>query len=210
MQLKDLYALILIITVTAAGTSMFLYYQTEFGNFGESSSVSEPPEPDNESTGNNQSVFSFFETPQTMPELKFLNSKKREVTLEAFQGWVVLLNIWATWCVPCREEMPALDRLQAQLGGSDFEVLALSIDRGQTSIIEKFYQELELNSLAIYHDPTGGASYKLNVPGIPATFLVNREGKGIGYVIGPIEWDSPEIVSEIKSYLSREKEEKVL
>ena len=210
MQLKDLYALILIIIVTAAGTSMFLYYQPEFGSFGDNSSVSEPPGPDNENISNNQSVFSFYETPQAIPELKFLNSKKREVTLEAFQGTVVLLNIWATWCVPCREEMPALDRLQAELGGPDFEVVALSIDRGQSSIIEKFYQQLELNSLAIYHDPTGGASYKLNVPGIPATFLVNREGKGIGYVVGPIEWNSAEIVNEIKSYLSQDKEEKVL
>jgi thiol-disulfide isomerase/thioredoxin len=199
-----------VVTAVAFGAGMVLYKQTEFGFFDDTFSVNEPPGLDSKTASNGQSVFSFYKKPIALPELKFLNSKKREVTLEAFQGWGVLLNIWATWCVPCREEMPALDRLQAELGGPDFEVIALSIDRGSSTIIERFYQDLELNSLAIYHDPTGSASYTLKVPGIPATFLINREGKAIGYVIGPIEWDSPEVVNEIKGYLSQDKKENTL
>ena len=137
-----------------------------------------------------------------MPELKFINRRNREISLDAFKGSFVLLNIWATWCVPCREEMPALDRLQSQLGGADFEVLALSIDKGSPTVIRKFYKQLEIESLKVYHDPTGGASFTLEVPGIPATFLLDRDGKGLGYVVGPVEWDRPEVVEEIRGYLS--------
>ncbi len=168
------------------------------------SAVDAPLEANRHGPTSAESVFSFFKTPRTMPELKFINRKNREISLDAFKGSFVLLNIWATWCVPCREEMPALDRLQARLAGADFEVLALSIDKGSPSVIRKFYEQLEIKSLKVYHDPTGGASFKLEVPGIPATFLIDREGKGLGYVVGPIEWDSPEITEEIRGYLSAE------
>jgi thiol-disulfide isomerase/thioredoxin len=152
-------------------------------------------------SGDSQLIFNYYQLPAVMPELNFVDGKNRELSLESFHDKVVLLNIWATWCVPCRQEMPALDRLQAMLGGTDFEVVALSIDRGQIDIIEDFYEELELSSLAIYQDSTGGAPYKLNVRGIPATLLINRQGNELGRVVGPAEWDSPEIVIEIRSHL---------
>ena len=206
--MKNSTAWILVYLLAATGAGMALYSYLEPGDFTQASATEVTPGPDSENTGSKQSVFSFYNTPVAMPELRFLNRKKREITLEAFRGSFVLLNIWATWCVPCREEMPALDRLQAELGGPDFEVVALSIDKGQSSIIKNFYTELGIDSLFIYHDPTGGASFKLNVPGIPATFLIDREGRGLGYVIGPIEWDTPEIVQEIKGYITQETEEK--
>ena len=155
----------------------------------------------NAESGDNQLTLNYFKTPATMPELNFVNKYNRSLSLESFSGKVVLLNIWATWCIPCREEMPALDRLQALLGSDDFTVVALSIDMSHIKIIEDFYEELGLKSLAIYHDSTGGASFKLNVNGIPATYLVNREGKGLGGVVGPVEWDSPGVVKEIRSHL---------
>lgn len=155
----------------------------------------------------NESVFTFYHKPTDLPELKFLNRKNREITLDVFKDSVVLLNIWATWCVPCREEMPALDDLQAQLGGPDFEVVALSIDRNPRSVIENFYEDLELKQLKIYHDPTGEASFTLRAAGIPATYLVDREGRAIGYRIGPAEWDSPDIVDEIRGYIAPQSEE---
>lgn len=131
-----------------------------------------------------------------------MNRKNREITLEAFRGSHVLLNVWATWCAPCREEMPALDRLQEKMGGPDFHVLPLSIDEAHPAIIRKFYEDLGLKFLYVYHDPSGGAFSKLNLPAIPATILLDPNGRGMGYVMGPVEWDSPEIVSELKSYLS--------
>jgi len=146
-------------------------------------------------------IFNYFKTPAVMPDLNFVNGKNRELNLESFRGKVILLNIWATWCVPCREEMPALDRLQVTLGSADFEVVALAIDMGHINIIEDFYEKFGLDSLAIYHDSTGSASFKLNLNGIPATYLINREGKGLGGVIGPVTWDRPGIVNEIQSHL---------
>ncbi len=205
--MKNSKAWILISMLAATGAGIASYTYLVSGDFTQASAIEVTPEPASENTDNRQSVFTFFKTPEVMPELRFLNHKNRELTLEAFQGKVVLLNIWATWCVPCREEMPALDRLQAELGGPDFEVVALSIDRGPSSIIEEFYEELGLESLAIYHDPTGRASYKLNMPGIPATFLVDRKGKGLGQVIGPVEWDSPEITLEIEAIIHRKTDE---
>ncbi len=184
--MKDLTTWMLVITLTTilVGAGYYRYTNTI-----------------NVDSGDSQLVFYYYQSPAEMPELNFADGKNRELSLESFHDKVVLLNIWATWCVPCRKEMPALDRLQALLGGADFEVVALSIDRAQIDIIKDFYGELELSSLAIYHDSTGGAPYKLNVRGIPATLLINREGKELGRVVGPAEWDSPEIVKEIRIHL---------
>ena len=183
---KDSHTWILAITLTTVGIGATLYKYSDVINAGSRES---------------QLIFNYFKTPAVMPELNFVNYKNRKLNLESFRGKVILLNIWATWCVPCREEMPALDRLQAKLGSADFEVVALAIDRGQINIIEDFYEKLEIRSLAMYHDSPGSASFKLNVNGIPATYLVNREGKALGGVLGPVEWDSPGIVNEIRSHL---------
>jgi len=185
---------------------MFFYVYYESGVFDRGSSSDTAIDSASGDFHKKTSVFSSFQTPQAIPELRFMNRKNREITLEAFRGSFVLLNIWATWCAPCREEMPALDQLQKKLGGPDFHVLALSIDEAPPSVIKSFYDDLEIKSLFVYHDPTAKASVKLNLPGIPATFLIDRNGKGIGYVVGPVEWDSPEIVREIRSYLSRGEE----
>ena len=192
----------LVATIAAFTAGVTWYKYSRLGDTGRETSSGAVLEAGLEYSAETKSVFSLFNPPRELPELRFLNRKDREITLKAFKGTVVLLNIWATWCAPCREEMPALDRLQAQLGGPDFEVIALSIDRGRSTEIEKFYAELELDSLKRYHAPPGGASFKLEVPGIPATILIDREGRGLGYRIGPAEWDSPEIVREIKSYIN--------
>jgi len=148
--------------------------------------------------------FSALETPRPLPELKFVDGEGRKMTLEAFEGQMVLLNIWATWCVPCREEMPALDRLQAKLGGPDFRVVPLSIDREGLSTVKAFYQELGLENLGIYVDRTGKASRQLSAVGIPTTLLVDREGREIGRSVGPAEWDSDEVVKVLEQYVEPE------
>lgn len=145
--------------------------------------------------------FSALETPRPLPELRFVNGDGREMTLEAFEGQTVLLNIWATWCVPCREEMPALDRLQAKLGGPDFIVVPLSIDREGLPAVKAFYEEMGLKALGIYVDQTGKASGKLGAVGIPTTLLVDREGREIGRTVGPAEWDSDEVLRVLKRYV---------
>ena len=121
--------------------------------------------------------------------------------LAGFRGRVILLNIWATWCGPCREEMPALDRLQAMLGGPDFEVVPLSIDRGGVFAIKGFYEELDLRALQIYVDQSGEALTKLGAAGIPLTLLVDRDGRELWRHLGPAEWDKPAAVNRIRGHL---------
>jgi thiol-disulfide isomerase/thioredoxin len=125
------------------------------------------------------------------------------MSLADFRGKVVLLNIWATWCAPCRREMPTLDRLQAQLGGSDFEVVALSIDRKGLPVVKEFYAEIGLDTLPIYVDQSGSAQRTLSVLGVPTTLLLDREGNEIGRLLGPAEWDSPEMMAFFRDYLKR-------
>ena len=99
------------------------------------------------------------DAPQAVPDLSFVDGDGREMSLADFHGRTILLNIWATWCVPCREEMPALDRLQAKLGGPGFEVVPLSIDRDGLPKVKGFYDELGLEAMGIYLDDTGKAGF---------------------------------------------------
>ena len=118
-----------------------------------------------------------------------------------FRGRVVLLNIWATWCAPCRTEMPTLDRLQAKLGGRDFAVVPLSIDHRGRDAIARFYHDVGLNSLGIYVDRSGDAAYAVEAAGMPTTLLIARAGRELGRVIGTAAWDDAAMVARIKSYL---------
>lgn len=134
-------------------------------------------------------------------QLRFKDAGGTALTLTDFRGRSVLLNVWATWCGPCRKEMPALDRLQAKLGATDFEVIALSIDRGGLGVVERFFDEISIANLAIYLDENAAAMSALGITGIPTTLLIDREGRGIRRWAGPAEWDSPEIEALIRSHV---------
>ena len=147
--------------------------------------------------------FTLHEAPRPLPELRFEDAEGRALSLADFRGKVVLLNIWATWCGPCRREMPTLDRLQAQLGGPEFEVVALSIDRAGLEVVREFYDEIGIERLAMYIDSSGEAARDLGVLGLPTTLLVDRNGRELGRLIGPAEWDTPAMVAFIREYLER-------
>ena len=139
--------------------------------------------------------------PQPVPDVRFQDADGKPRTLSGFRGKVVLLNVWATWCVPCRKEMPALDRLQQMLGGPDFQVVALSIDSGGAAVVRQFYDEIGIRALGIYVDPTTEATGKLRTLGIPTTLLIDREGRERWRKTGPAEWDSPDIVESLRAKL---------
>jgi thiol-disulfide isomerase/thioredoxin len=204
--LKSINTRVLLGAIAAIGRLVLFYSLDEGGIFHRRPPAEAVSAADNANLRDSQSVFTVFESPQPMPGLKFMNRRNLEISLQAFRGSFVLLNVWATWCAPCREEMPALDRLQRKLGGPDFHVLALSIDEAHPSVIRKFYERLEIETLFVYHDPTASAFSTLKLPGIPTTYLIDRDGMGIGYVVGPVEWDNPEIVDEINRYLSAARE----
>lgn len=140
--------------------------------------------------------------PKAVPELRFQDAAGRELTLADFRGRMVLLNVWATWCPPCREEMPTLDRLQAKLGGPDFEVVALSVDQQGAEAVRKFFEETRVKALQRYIDPSAQAAFKLGAVGLPVTLLLNREGREIGRHVGPATWDAPEIVERLQRQIS--------
>ena len=145
--------------------------------------------------------FTTLDQPRPLPSLGFIDGDGRAMTFADFRGRMVLLNLWATWCVPCRKEMPTLDGLQAKLGGPDFQVVPLSIDRQGLAVVKPFYKELGLKSLRIYVDQSGKAAGDLGAIGIPTTLLVDRDGREIGRKVGPAQWDSPETVEMIRQYL---------
>jgi len=129
----------------------------------------------------------------------FKNGKDEQMSLADWKGRVVLLNLWATWCAPCRREMPGLDRLQAELGGEDFEVVALSVDRKGKAASAKFLDEINVKNLGLYVDKTNKAFFEMRARGLPATYLIDREGRLIGRLIGPAEWDSDEAKALIQA-----------
>ena len=107
--------------------------------------------------------FAVHDSPKPLPEIQFENDQGEGMSVADFRGKVVLLNFWATWSAPCRREMPTLDRLQAELGGPDFQVVALSLDRKGLPIVQEFYKELGLKTLPIYVDESGKAQRALSV-----------------------------------------------
>ncbi|MCZ7595771.1 MAG: TlpA family protein disulfide reductase [Hyphomicrobium sp.] len=135
-------------------------------------------------------TFVFKPQPEALPDIRFLNGDGAEVGLDDFRGKVVLLNVWATWCAPCREEMPALDKLQAELGSDKFQVVALAVDKSGIDGAKKFLSGIKVDKLGAYADPTAKEGTRLKVIGMPTTILIDKEGREIGRLIGPAKWDS--------------------
>lgn len=147
------------------------------------------------------------DAPKPMPELQFGGHDGKMLTLADFHGKTVLLNIWATWCGPCRKEMPSLDRLQAQLGGPDFMVLPVSIDRKGFNVVDVFYVEIGIQHLSAYVAPAANhALDALGVWGLPASLLLDNQGRELGRLEGPAEWDAPDMISFLKTIIAKQKE----
>ena len=142
-------------------------------------------------------AFVMRKEPVALPDIAFKDGKGNPVTLADWRGRVVLINLWATWCAPCRKEMPSLARLQSMLGGDDFEVLAISVDRKGAEASAKFLSETGAENLALYVDETFKVARDLKAPGLPVTILVDRQGREIGRVTGPAEWDSEDALALI-------------
>lgn len=146
-------------------------------------------------------AFVFRKAPEALPEVSFVDGTGAARTLKDWQGKVVLLNLWATWCAPCRKEMPSLDRLQKELGSDRFEVVALSVDRAGIEGSKKFLDEINVSALKLYVDPTARATSGLKAVGLPATLLIDAQGREIGRLTGPAEWDSEDAKRLIQALL---------
>ncbi|MAL79384.1 MAG: redoxin [Sneathiella sp.] len=146
--------------------------------------------------------FAPYDAPRPVKDFTFLNARGEEEKLSDYQGKVVLVNFWATWCGPCREEMPSLDRLQAELGGDDFVVLAVGQDLQGMEKVTQFFEKYEIRHLAPINDKSSQSSRSAGAFGLPSTLILNAEGKEVGRLVGPAEWDSLEAKALIKYYMT--------
>ena len=146
------------------------------------------------------------EEPLRLPNLAFTDATGTPITLGDLRGRTVLLNLWATWCVPCRKEMPTLDSLEAELGGPRFEVVAVNIDTRDPAKPKQFLSEIGVKKLAYFADPTAKIFQDLKAIGrafgMPTTVLVDGKGCEIATIAGPAEWASDDAVKLIKAALT--------
>lgn len=147
------------------------------------------------------------QAPARLPALAFADAAGEPKTLADWQGRVVLLNLWATWCVPCRKEMPALDALQRELGGPRFEVVAVNIDTRDPGKPKAWLAEAGIKTLAYYADPSARVFQVLKAAGkafgMPTTLLVDPAGCEIAALAGPAEWASPDALALLRAALER-------
>jgi len=143
--------------------------------------------------------------PLKVPPLAFNDATGKQLTLEHWRGRTVLLNLWATWCVPCRKEMPALDALEQRLGGPEFEVVAVNIDTRDAEKPKAWLKEVGVQKLAYYTDPSARAFQDLKsigrAFGMPTTILLDPQGCELGTIAGPAEWASDDAIKLIEAAL---------
>ena len=149
--------------------------------------------------------FRLLGNPRPAPDAPFTDASGKVLRLDGFRGKVVLLNFWATWCAPCKREMPALDRLQGMLGGHRFEVVALSLDRTGLKVVGPFFEETDLKNLAVYLDPRGKVQRAFNITRFPTTVLVDPRGFEVGRLEGPAEWMAPEARALIRFFMEKQR-----
>lgn len=147
------------------------------------------------------------DAPRRAPRLAFKDATGAPKTLADWQGRVVLLNLWATWCVPCRKEMPALDALEGELGGPRFEVVAVNSDTRDEEKPKAWLRQVGISRLAYYADPSGKVLYDLKAAGklvgLPTTLLIDPSGCEIASLAGPAEWASGDALKLVRAALDQ-------
>lgn len=134
------------------------------------------------------------------PDVQITALNGTPLKLSDLRGKVVMLNFWATWCPPCREEIPSMMKLNSAMAGKPFQMVAVSIDEGGKPAIEDFFRKTGF-TLPTYVDPTGMAGKSYGITGVPETFIIDRNGVLVKKVIGPMAWDAPEVTAYLAELL---------
>ncbi|WP_339862818.1 TlpA family protein disulfide reductase [Paremcibacter congregatus] len=138
-----------------------------------------------------KALFSVYGNRPDTPAIKIQDEQGNSLTLADLKGQSLLVNFWATWCVPCREEMPELEALQKERGNQDFKVIIVSVDRGGLDASRKFLDDIGVKQLTLYYDEKGILARKMKAIGYPSTILINKAGQQFGLLTGPAHWNSP-------------------
>lgn len=139
--------------------------------------------------------------PVPLPDAALLDASEAEHSMAEYRGKWVVLNFWATWCAPCREEMPSLDRLQAALPA--IAVVPVATGRNPVAAIQKFNTEAGVMHLPVLRDPKSGLAHAMGVLGLPLTVIINPEGQEVARLIGSAEWDSPAAVAVLTALIAQ-------
>lgn len=140
--------------------------------------------------------------PEKLPVFALLDMEDGEHSMDEFKGKYVVMNFWATWCAPCRKEMPDLDALQAELGSDAFEVVLIAAGRNPKPAIDRFFDEAEINAVETLRDPTQGLTNLMGVFGLPATLILNPDGKEIARMQGDAAWHSEDALAFLRALIA--------
>lgn len=146
--------------------------------------------------------FITHEVAKPLPAMALETAKGDGIDLTAYQGAWLVVNFWATWCAPCRKEMPQLDALADRYQGRGVRVIALSVDRGGAAKPETFLNELGVAHLTRLYDPSYKSARAAGLIGLPTTLLINPEGQEVGRLAGEADWDSPAVHALLDGYLA--------
>jgi thiol-disulfide isomerase/thioredoxin len=143
------------------------------------------------------SAWAWLDEPEPAPDVAFTVEGGETRTLQDFSGKVIVLNFWAVWCPPCREEMPSLDRLQGAYGGDNLVVITMSEDRGGEEQILEFYDKIDVEHLGVFSDSAQKLAREFRVLGMPTTYIIDHNGNQVAKLVGAAEWDSEAALSRI-------------
>ena len=141
-----------------------------------------------------------IKNPKIYEDVIFRDINLKDVDLNDFKGKLIILNFWATWCAPCKEEMPSLDNLQSNSNFSNLKIFPINIDREDISKSKIFFKELNIQNLNIYTDAPITLAKKFSLRGVPTTILFNKQGKEFARIMGSIDFNNEEFINWLKSY----------
>ena len=141
-----------------------------------------------------------IKNPKLYEDVIFMNTNQKTVNLDDFKGKLIILNFWATWCAPCKEEMPSLDKLQKNTKLDNIKIFPINIGQEDISKSESFFKELNIQNLEIYLDAPITLAKKFSLRGVPTTIIFNKEGKEFARIMGSIDFNDKEFINWLKNY----------
>ena len=141
-----------------------------------------------------------IKNPKIYEDVIFKDINQKNVDLDDFKGKLIILNFWATWCAPCKEEMPSLDYLQSNIKLNNLKIFPINIGQEDASKAQLFFKELNIRNLDIYIDAPITLAKKLSLRGVPTTILFNKEGKEFARIIGSIDFNDEEFINWLKFF----------